>query len=65
MKFKKVKEDDDFIYYENEYGIGAVASKHMFWSLSPDTIHPPSFRLDECTDEQYNDWIKSQNDLSK
>ena len=31
MKDKRVKENDDFIWFENAHGIGYVVSKHAFF----------------------------------
>lgn len=35
MEIKVVRETDDFIYYETEFGVGFVASKHAYFCVSP------------------------------
>lgn len=33
IDIKITKEDKDFIYFENEYGISFVASKHAYFEI--------------------------------
>lgn len=35
-KDKLVKEDDNFIWFENSNGVGYVASKNAYWKLEYD-----------------------------
>jgi hypothetical protein len=48
MKDKIVKEDENFTYFQTEYGIGYVASKHAYFSLQPERSKREDSECDFC-----------------
>ena len=48
MKYKKIKEDKNFTYYETEYGVGFVSSKHAYFDIQPERLKPRDVRSNVC-----------------